>query len=108
MVAWVVLHSGPPSFIAAWGVDTAKQGVRRLRGPAQPTREGRVLSQRGGVFVRDPFGQARREQARRNGQHDCRRVNQRGDVMTISEYLAATTLVALILWAVLGLLTQEN
>jgi hypothetical protein len=31
-----------------------------------------------------------------------------GDVMTISEYLGATFLVALILWAVLGLLMQEN
>jgi hypothetical protein len=29
-------------------------------------------------------------------------------VMTISEYLAATALVALILWAVLGLLIQES
>ena len=28
--------------------------------------------------------------------------------MTITEYLAATVLVALILWAVLGLLMQEN
>jgi hypothetical protein len=28
--------------------------------------------------------------------------------MTISEYLAATALVALILWAVLGLLMQES
>jgi len=28
--------------------------------------------------------------------------------MTISEYLGATFLVALILWAVLGLLMQEN
>jgi hypothetical protein len=31
-----------------------------------------------------------------------------GDVMTISEDLGATFLVALILWAVLGLLMQEN
>ena len=30
------------------------------------------------------------------------RANQRGTVMTISEYLAATALVALILWAVFG------
>jgi len=28
--------------------------------------------------------------------------------MTISEYLAATALVAVILWAVLGLLMQES
>jgi hypothetical protein len=34
--------------------------------------------------------------------------NQRGTVMTITEYLAATILVALILWAVLGLLMQES
>jgi Flp pilus assembly protein TadB len=34
--------------------------------------------------------------------------NQRGAVMTITVYLAATALVALILWAVLGLLMQEN
>jgi hypothetical protein len=33
--------------------------------------------------------------------------NQWGTVMTISEYLSATVLVALILWAVLGLLIQE-
>jgi hypothetical protein len=31
-----------------------------------------------------------------------------GDSMTISEYLAATALVAVILWAVLGLLMQES
>jgi hypothetical protein len=37
-----------------------------------------------------------------------RRVNYRGRVMTISEYLAATALVALILWAVLGLLMLES
>jgi hypothetical protein len=29
-------------------------------------------------------------------------------VMTISEYLAATALAAVILWAVLGLLMQES
>jgi hypothetical protein len=34
--------------------------------------------------------------------------NQRGNIMTITEYLAATILVALILWAVLGLLMQES
>jgi hypothetical protein len=34
--------------------------------------------------------------------------NQWGTVMTISEYLGATILVALILWGVLGLLMQEN
>jgi hypothetical protein len=37
-----------------------------------------------------------------------RRVNYRERFMTISEYLAATALVALILWAVLGLLLQES
>jgi hypothetical protein len=31
-----------------------------------------------------------------------------GAVMTITEYLAATILVALVLWAVLGLLMQES
>jgi Flp pilus assembly protein TadB len=36
------------------------------------------------------------------------RSNQRGTVMTITEYLAATALVALILWAVLRLLMQES
>jgi hypothetical protein len=36
------------------------------------------------------------------------RANQWGTVMTITEYLSATALVALILWAVLGLLIQEN
>jgi hypothetical protein len=30
------------------------------------------------------------------------------NIMTITEYLAATILVALILWAVLGLLMQES
>jgi hypothetical protein len=45
---------------------------------------------------------------RRNGRHDFRHRDQRGIVMTISEYLAATALVALILWAVLGLLMQES
>jgi hypothetical protein len=34
--------------------------------------------------------------------------NRRGTIMTITEYLAATILVALILWAVLGLLMQES
>jgi hypothetical protein len=34
--------------------------------------------------------------------------NQTGAIMTITEYLAATILVAVILWAVLGLLMQES
>ena len=29
-------------------------------------------------------------------------------IMTIAEYLAATALIALIVWAVLGMLMQEN
>jgi len=33
--------------------------------------------------------------------------NETGAIMTITEYVAATILVALILWAVLGLLMQE-
>jgi hypothetical protein len=32
----------------------------------------------------------------------------RGAIMTIAEYLAATALIALIVWAVLGLLMQES
>jgi len=36
------------------------------------------------------------------------RANQWGTIMTITGYLAATVLVALILWAVLGLLMQES
>jgi hypothetical protein len=31
-----------------------------------------------------------------------------GGIMTIAEYLAATALIALIVWAVLGLLMQES
>jgi hypothetical protein len=31
-----------------------------------------------------------------------------GKIMTITEYLAVTVLVALVLWAVLGLLMQES
>ena len=31
-----------------------------------------------------------------------------GAIMTIAEYLAATALTTLIVWAVLGLLMQEN
>ena len=34
--------------------------------------------------------------------------NQTGAVMTIAEYVAATALIALIVWAVLGLLLQES
>jgi hypothetical protein len=34
--------------------------------------------------------------------------NQMGAIMTIAEYLAATALIALIVWAVLGLLMQES
>jgi hypothetical protein len=33
---------------------------------------------------------------------------KRAAIMTITEYLAATTLIALIVWAVLGLLMQED
>jgi hypothetical protein len=36
------------------------------------------------------------------------RCESAGAIMTISEYVAATALVALILWAVLGLLMQEG
>jgi hypothetical protein len=35
-------------------------------------------------------------------------VINRGAIMTIAEYLAATALIALIVWAVLGLLMQES
>jgi hypothetical protein len=31
-----------------------------------------------------------------------------GAIMTIAEYLSATALIALIVWAVLGVLMQEN
>jgi hypothetical protein len=34
--------------------------------------------------------------------------NRPGAIMTIAEYLAATGLIALIVWAVLGLLMQES
>jgi hypothetical protein len=34
--------------------------------------------------------------------------NQTEAIMTIAEYLAATALIALIVWAVLGLLMQES
>jgi hypothetical protein len=33
---------------------------------------------------------------------------KRGAIMTIAEYLAATALIALIVWGVLGLLMQEG
>ena len=33
---------------------------------------------------------------------------KRGAIMTIAEYLVATDLIALIVWAVLGLLMQES
>ena len=33
---------------------------------------------------------------------------ERGAIVTIAEYLAATALVALIVWGVLGLLMQES
>jgi len=33
---------------------------------------------------------------------------ERGAIMTIAEYLAATALIALIVWGVLGLLMQES
>jgi hypothetical protein len=45
---------------------------------------------------------------RRNGEQDFRHGNQTRAVMTIAEYLAATVLIALIVWAVLGLLMQES
>ena len=35
-------------------------------------------------------------------------VNQTGAIMTIAEYLAATALTILIVWAVSGLLMQEG
>jgi hypothetical protein len=34
--------------------------------------------------------------------------NQTGAIMTIAEYVAATALIALIVWAVLGLLLQQS
>jgi hypothetical protein len=49
-----------------------------------------------------------RSRNRRNGKHDFRHRNEREVVMTVSEYLAATALIALIVWAVLGLLMQES
>jgi hypothetical protein len=45
---------------------------------------------------------------RRNSEKDTDVWNQRGTVMTITGYLAATIMVALILWVVLGLLMQES
>ncbi len=46
---------------------------------------------------------------RRNDEQDFRRgESKRGAIMTIAEYLAATALIALIVWAVLGLLMQES
>jgi hypothetical protein len=45
---------------------------------------------------------------RRNGEQDFRHEIKRGAIMTIAEYLAATALIALIVWAVLGLLMQES
>ena len=33
---------------------------------------------------------------------------ERGAIMTIAEYLAATALITLIVWGVLGLLMQES
>jgi hypothetical protein len=45
---------------------------------------------------------------RHNGEQDFRQGNQTGATMTIAEYVAATALIALIVWAVLGLLMQES
>jgi hypothetical protein len=45
---------------------------------------------------------------RRNSEEQSDAVIKRGTVMRITEYLAATILVALIVWAVLGLLMQES
>jgi hypothetical protein len=46
---------------------------------------------------------------RRNEKQDFRQGNNRtGAIMTIAEYLAATALIALIVWGVLGLLMQES
>jgi hypothetical protein len=45
---------------------------------------------------------------RRNGEKDSDVGNKTGRIMTIAEYLAATALIALIVWAVLGLLMQES
>ena len=44
---------------------------------------------------------------RRNEEQDFRHGIKRGAIMTIAEYLAATALTTLIVWAVLGLLMQE-
>jgi hypothetical protein len=45
---------------------------------------------------------------RRNSEEESDVWIKRGSVMTIREYLATTILVALIVWAVLGLLMQES
>jgi len=45
---------------------------------------------------------------RRNSEEESDAGIKRGTVMRITEYLAATILVALIVWAVLGLLMQES
>jgi hypothetical protein len=45
---------------------------------------------------------------RHNGEQDFRHGNQTGAIMPIAEYLAATGLIALIVWVVLGLLMQES
>ena len=46
---------------------------------------------------------------RRNGEQDFRHGKAKtGAIMTIAEYLAATALIALIVWGVLGLLVQKS
>jgi hypothetical protein len=45
---------------------------------------------------------------RRNGEQDFRHGKSMGAIMTIAEYLAATALIVLIVWGVLGLLLQES
>ena len=45
---------------------------------------------------------------RRNSEQDFRHGESNGAIMTIAEYVAATALIALIVWAVLGLLMQES
>jgi hypothetical protein len=45
---------------------------------------------------------------RRNSEEESDAGIKRGTVMRITEYLAATILVGLIVWAVLGLLMQES
>ena len=74
-------------------------GVRSADNRARPDQK--VSSARGEIALLTPTN-------RRNGEHDLGHVDHWGIVMSISEYLAATALVAVILWAVLGLLTQES